>query len=294
MSIRRRRITVFPIVNTIILSLLAAVTLLPLVYLVYGSFIDPRDYFEFGVTFPLKRISLANYEILLFQDGRVPRAFGISVYVTALGTILSTVVTGALAYPLNKRDLPFKTAITFFIFFTMLFGGGLVPTYLVVKGLGLFNNHLSLILPGLVGAWYVFLFRNFFATIPVSLEESAVIDGANEVQIFTRIMLPLSQPIIFTVGLFYAVSYWNKWFDALIYLFDSNMYPLQLILRNIIYSSENMAAAGQSGSAASVVSAPPDVLKMCAIVVSTAPIASIYPFVQKHFIKGVLVGAIKG
>ena len=294
MIARARPIAVFPVVNTIVLTLLAGVTLLPLLYLLYGSFIDPRDYFEYGMTFPLKRISLANYEILLMQDGRIPRAFSISFFVTAVGTVLSTIVTGALSYPLTKKDLPFRTAITFFIFFTMLFGGGLVPTYLVVKGLGLFNNYLSLILPGLVGAWYVFLFRNFFATIPSSLEESAVIDGANEVQIFWRIMVPLSKPIIFTVGLFYAVAYWNKWFDALIYLFDSKMYPLQLILRNIIYSSENMAASGQTGSAASVSSAPPDVLKMCAIVISTLPIASVYPFVQKHFIKGVLVGAIKG
>jgi putative aldouronate transport system permease protein len=265
-----------------------------MLYLFYGSFIDPQDYARHGMEFPLRKISFANYQRLLTGSSRVVRGFINSVGITSVGTCLSVLVTGMLSYGLSKRRLPYRNHITFFIFFTMLFSGGLVPTYLTVSGLGLLDSYLALIFPQMVGAWFVFLFRNFLMTIPDSLEEAAYIDGANEVTIFFKIMVPLSLPITATVSLFYAVFYWNKWFDALIYIYDYNKYPLQIILRNILYASENMSEAIDAGEVRTTIGVPSEVLKMCAIVISTLPIASVYPFVQKYFIKGILVGSVKG
>jgi ABC-type glycerol-3-phosphate transport system permease component len=278
----------------VLLLFLAFITLAPMVYLFYGSFIDPQDYALHGMEFPLRKISFANYERLLTGSSRVVRGFINSVGITVVGTVLSVLATGMLSYGLSKRRLPYRNQITFFIFFTMLFSGGLVPTYLTVRALGLLDSYLALILPQMVGAWYVFLFRNFLMTIPESLEEAAYMDGANEVTIFFRIMVPLSMPITATVSLFYAVFYWNKWFDALIYIYNFDKYPLQIILRNILYASQNMSEAIDAGEVRTAIGVPSEVLKMCAIVISTLPIASVYPFVQKYFIKGILVGSVKG
>jgi len=282
----------FDLINNAILLVVIAVTTAPVVYLIYTSLIHPDDYFSFGITFPLKRVSLHNYVFLLTKNRRLLDGYLMSAYVTIVGTVLSTVSTAALAYPLSKRYLPGRVPATFFVFFTMLFNGGLIPTYLLVRALGLLDTIWSLVLPSLITVWYLFLFRNFYYTIPDSLEESAKIDGASDIRTLVQIVLPLSKPIFFTIGLFYTVFYWNKWFDVLIYVSSPEKHTLQLVLRNIIYA-EQIAAQSEFADVQTS-NMPSEVLKMTAVVISTLPILIVYPFIQKHFVKGVLVGSIKG
>jgi putative aldouronate transport system permease protein len=288
---------VFDAIKHTVMVVLGIITLAPVIYLIYFSLIHPEDYFAFGLTFPLKRVSLQNYNALLRTGSRIYSGYAASIYVTFVGTILSTVLTAMLAYPLSKRYLPYRTSLTFLIFFTMLFNGGLIPTYLLVRGLGLIDTIWALVLPNLIGAWNLFLFRNFFYTIPDSLEESARIDGAQDLQILFRIVLPVSKAALFTIGLFYAVHYWNKWFDVIIYVNDNpRLETLQVVLREIIYASQNLSEAERLGilNTQAAQQMPEEVVKTAAIVLSTLPIMAVYPFVQKHFIKGALLGSIKG
>jgi ABC-type glycerol-3-phosphate transport system permease component len=282
------------VTNTVLVAVAMVVTIAPVVYLIYTSLIHPDDYFRFGVTFPLKRVSLVNYRFLLTSNSRIVSGFVMSIYVTVVGVVLSTAATAMLAYPLSKRYLALRVPVTFAIFFTMLFNGGIIPTYLLVRGMGLLDTIWSLVLPNLIIVWYLFLFRNFFQALPESLEESARIDGANDISILFRVVLPLSKPILATIGLFYAVSYWNKWFDVLIYINEPSKHTLQLVLRNIINAEQIAASLEGTSLKAESGTLPSEVLKMTAIVISTVPILLVYPFVQKHFVKGVLVGSIKG
>lgn len=284
----------FHIVNSVLVVLVIVVTVAPVVYLIYTSLIHPDDYFRYGITFPLKRVTLVNYYFLLTSNSRISSGYLMSVYVTVTGVLLSTAATAMMAYPLSKRYLSLRIPVTFIVFFTMLFNGGIIPTYLLVRGMGLLDTVWSLVLPNLIIVWYLFLFRNFFQALPESLEESARIDGANDIFILFRVVLPLSKPILATIALFYAVYYWNKWFDVLIYINDPGKHTLQLVLRNIINAEEIAASLEGAPIRAESASLPSEVLKMTAIVISTLPILCVYPFVQKHFVKGVLVGSIKG
>jgi putative aldouronate transport system permease protein len=204
-------------------------------------------------------------------------------------------ITAMLAFALSKRSLPGRKAMITMIFITMLFSGGLVPRYLLVNELGLIDSLWALILPNLVSAWNTFILRNFFYAIPESLEESALLDGATPITVFTRIILPLSKPALATIGMFYAVAHWNGWFPGVIYLNSLEKLPVQNIMRNMIqlYSPADINSVVMNDE--QFLSNPPiDSLQMATIVVGTVPILAIYPFVQKYFVKGVMVGSIKG
>ncbi|MEK0314793.1 carbohydrate ABC transporter permease [Cohnella sp. 56] len=213
---------------------------------------------------------------------------------TVLGVVLILVFTALTAYPLSKKDLPFNRTFTGFLLFTMLFSGGLIPNYLLIKNLGLLNSVWSLVLPGMISAFNVLIMRNFFRSIPESLEESARVDGAGYVRIFVSLILPLSAPVLATVALWVGVGHWNAWFDSLIYISDSRRQVLQVVLRKIVIENDtsNLNAMILKMSTHSKYTGRQ--LQSAVIIISIIPMLVVYPFVQKYFVKGVMVGAIKG
>ena len=215
-----------------------------------------------------------------------------TVLVTLLGTALSLVLTILAAYGLSIQDLPGRRVMTGFILFTMYFGGGMIPTFLVVKGVGLYDTLGALFIPQAVNVFNFIVMRTFFRNLPESLEEAARIDGASYMQVLVKIVLPLSLPIIATIGLFYAVGYWNTYFDALLYIQDPNKYTLQLRLRSLLFGEElNNSGVNLEGLGTQVMTQS---LKMATVAVSTIPILIVYPWLQKYFVKGVMVGSVKG
>jgi putative aldouronate transport system permease protein len=240
------------------------------------------------------RPSLEAYQNALGSN-EIVRSFGNAVLRVILGTLVSLSLVSLTAYPLSKREMPFARIITFFFLFTMYFGGGLIPTYLLIKDLGLMNRIWALILPGAVSAYNLIVMRSFIDTLPQSLEESARIDGASYFTIWRRIVLPLSKPVLATVTLWVAVGHWNAYFDAMIYMHDRAKYTLPVILRRILLENqlERFLPVGSAALLAQVVPTP-ETTKAAIVMISTIPIICMYPFVQKYFTKGVLLGAVKG
>ena len=237
---------------------------------------------------------LTSYKMLWSSRQNLIRAYGNTLFRVIVGTSMNLAFTIALAYPLSKRNLKGRTAINALVFFTMIFSGGMVPTYMMVKWTGLINTRWALILPSLIGTWNMFMMRNFFYAIPESLIESAELDGANQWQILTRIVLPCSLASIATILLFYAVGHWNSWFDALLYISDNKLLPMQNLLRNIIAASNMSDLDASAMLTADYVRPPAESIKSATIVVTTLPILVVYPFIQKYFVKGVMVGSVKG
>ena len=232
-----------------------------------------------------KEITLKAYETI-FKDGQVLRSFGNSVYITVIGGVLGTAVTAMMGYGLCNSKIKGVRFISYMILFTMMFSGGLIPSYILVKNLGLMNNLWALILPNLMGAYNVILMRSFFRNLPPSLSEAALIDGCNEAQVFFRIILPLSTAIIATILLFYAVGRWNSFMDGVLYITDRAKKPMQVILREILIMSAQPDTSGDLDVGMNI--------KMATAFVTIVPILCVYPFLQKYFTKGVMLGAIKG
>jgi len=287
----------FDVVNYLVLALLGIVTLGPFLYLFFGSLTVADYYRTVGVSLLPTHWSLSAYNILLGGESRVYQSLKITVFETALGTFLSLIFSAGLAYGLAKKDLPGHKIFIFFVFFTFLFSGGFIPFYLVVKLLGMVNTVWSLIFPMLLNVWYLFIMMKFFETLPRDLEDAARIDGSSELGIFWRIVLPLSKPVLAAIGLFYAVDYWNQWFWATVFLTNDQLFPLQLMLRGIldqtleVTNPQTLADMAQSNAN----QIPPnEILQMAAIVVTILPIALVYPFLQKYFVQGILIGSVKG
>ncbi|MEF3305909.1 carbohydrate ABC transporter permease [Paenibacillus sp. GYB003] len=237
-------------------------------------------------------LTLANYK-KVFTNEFVLSGFVNTVVRTVLGTALSLCVTVFAAYPLAKRYFPHRTFWTGFIVFTMFFSGGLIPSYLLVKNLGLMNSVWALVLPGLVSAFSLVIARNFFMAVPESLEESAKIDGANDIVILMRIVVPISMPIIATLSLWMAVSHWNAWFDSMIYMTDPHKQVLQVVMRRIVLlGTKDMMDLNTLDDPNMPVN--PETIKAATLMVTIIPIVLFYPFLQKYFVKGVLVGSLKG
>ena len=287
---------VFIIFNTVFLLILSLSFILPMISVISSSVVGEVERMERGSTILIPHtIDFTGYRILLSRGSAIYRAYGNTIFLITVGTFLNLMITAMLAFALSKRSLPGRKAMITMIFITMLFSGGLVPRYLLVNELGLIDSLWALILPNLVSAWNTFILRNFFYAIPESLEESALLDGATPITVFTRIILPLSKPALATIGMFYAVAHWNGWFPGVIYLNSLEKLPVQNIMRNMIqlYSPADINSVVMNDE--QFLSNPPiDSLQMATIVVGTVPILAIYPFVQKYFVKGVMVGSIKG
>ncbi|MFD0673292.1 carbohydrate ABC transporter permease [Cohnella sp. GCM10027633] len=280
----------FGVVNFALLAIIALVTVLPFLHVVAGSFTTSAEMAANKfILFP-REWSFEAYRFV-FSTNTIFRAMAVSIGITVAGTLFSMLVTAMMAYGLARRDLDGRKIVMFLVVFTMLFQGGLIPTFLVVKELGLIDKYAALVLPLAISAFNMIILRNFFQNIPDGLEESAKIDGCNDFGIFFRIVLPLSMPAIATISLFYAVTYWNTYLSAILYLNDSKMWPIQVLLRQIVVLASGM---DYDSSLDGVVPPPDQAVKMAVIVVATVPILAVYPFLQKHFAKGALLGSIKG
>ncbi|MGG6312349.1 carbohydrate ABC transporter permease [Paenibacillus macerans] len=268
--------------------------IIPFILIVSSSFSDEKSVQQTGFALIPKHLSVFAYKVV-FQDNTIFNAYKVTIIFTILGTILCLIFTSAMAYALSVRTFTHRNKIAFFVYFTMLFNGGLVPTYLLQsKYLHLQDNILVYILPMLINPFNMFLLRNFFKQIPESLAESAKIDGANDIYILFKIVLPLAKPALATIGLFYALGFWNEWFTATLYINNPDLYSLQYlimkVLRGIDYANQMNAIPGLPINTL----IPSNTARMATAVVTVGPIIFVYPYIQKYFIKGLVVGAVKG
>ena len=291
-SIKRRSVgdIIANVVIYILLTLIAVIMVIPFIYVIAASFATEAKIQTSPIFFIPDSPTLDAYARIFDMNDMGTRVFHsllISVCVTAIGTFINLFFTTTMAYGLSRSNLIGKKPLLNMVLFTMVFGGGMIPLFLVVKGLGMYDTYAALILPGAISAYNMIIVRNFFMELPRELEEAASIDGCSDIGIFIKIALPLSLPCLATFGLFYAVGHWNNYFGALLYLEDSTKFPFQLVLRNIVMQT----AETQTDPNALI---PEDTLKMAVIVIGTVPILIVYPFLQKHFAAGVMVGAVKG
>ena len=291
-SIKRRSVgdIIANVVIYILLTLIAVIMVIPFIYVIAASFATEAEIQTRPIFFIPDSPTLDAYARIFDMNDMGTRVFHsllISVCVTAIGTFINLFFTTTMAYGLSRSNLIGKKPLLNMVLFTMVFGGGMIPLFLVVKGLGMYDTYAALILPGAISAYNMIIVRNFFMELPRELEEAASIDGCRDIGIFIKIALPLSLPCLATFGLFYAVGHWNNYFGALLYLEDSTKFPFQLVLRNIVMQT----AETQTDPNALI---PEDTLKMAVIVIGTVPILIVYPFLQKHFAAGVMVGAVKG
>ncbi|MEK4516036.1 carbohydrate ABC transporter permease [Paenibacillus sp. FSL H8-0122] len=272
-----------------ILILLSLLCLLPFLYVVAVSVTPESEVLRRGIVIIPETFTFLAYKEVFISHG-IGQAYKITLFRTIVGTLLNVFFTVIAAYPLSKKYLPGRSPFLLFIVFTMMFGGGLIPTYLLVRSLGLLNSPWVLIIPQLISAFNLVIIKGFFEQLPAEIEESARVDGASELQSLWRIILPLSLPVLSTISLFYAVGHWNSYFDAIVYINDSSLMPLQVILRNILLNVATQSADSLANSGTVSTFA----VQMAAVVVTTVPILIVYPFMQKHFTKGVLLGSVKG
>ncbi|WNQ09055.1 carbohydrate ABC transporter permease [Paenibacillus aurantius] len=278
--------------NVLFMVLLSIVTIYPFVYVLFASLSDPTWVVQMrGLIWFPKGLNFEAYK-LVFANPAILTGYGNTLIYVVLGTALNLLMTSLGAYALSRQTVMWKNPVMFMIVFTMFFTGGLIPTYLLIENLGLLDSRMALILPTAMSAYNLIIMRTAFAGVPVSLEESAKLDGANDFTILFRVVLPLSMPVVAVMILFYGVGHWNSWFNAMIYLRDRELYPLQLILREIlITNSTDSMMTGVGGGDKMPIG---ETIKYATIIVATIPILCLYPFLQKYFVKGVMIGAIKG
>ena len=290
----------FQYIGHIIMALLAIGALIPIVLLVISSFTSNDEIIRRGYNFFPRELSLEAYRFIFISSDKIVRAYGMSFLVTALGTTASVIITTMMGYPLSRRDLPFCSGLTIVVFFTMLFNGGLVPTYLTYTGIFKIKNTLwALIIPNLLmNGFNVLLMKSYFATnIPFEIIEAAYIDGSGEFNTFLRIVVPMSKPIIATIGIFVGIAYWNDWNNGFIYLTTrTELYTIQNLLnrmiQNIQFLTQNPSNLAQASEGLSKI--PSASIRMSIAVMGILPIVVIYPFIQNNFVKGITLGGVKG
>lgn len=284
----------FTIANYAVLLIFLITVSYPLVYVVSASLSDPRDVISGRMWLWPVNVTLDGYRAV-FENSRIITGFKNSAFYTVVGTAVSVTLTILAAYPLSRKDLTGRGPITFLFLFTLLFGGGLIPTYLVVRETGLLNTRWALIIPTALSVYNLIITRTFFqVTIPDELLEAAQLDGVSDFRFLWDVVLPLSMPIVAVNALFYAVGQWNQYFNALIYLTDPDLFPLQLVLREILIQNQIDLSKISDISQISQRQNLADLLKYTLIVVASLPVLIIYPFVQRHFVRGVLIGSLKG
>lgn len=282
------------IVFAVIIALFSVACLMPFVLVVIASFTDEATLVREGYRFIPSKWSVEAYKAI-FRSDTIPRAYMISIFVTVVGTILSLLITAMGAYTLSCTQVRYRNKIAFFFYFTMLFNGGMVPTYILIsKYLHLRDSVWVYIIPALLNPWNMFMLRNFFNDIPEALKESARIEGAHEWLILFRIILPLSLPALATIGLFYALNYWNAWMEAMLYIDDENLYTLQYIIMKIIRNINSATQIAAEGANAGTVVPPSYTIRLATAIVTIGPIVFLYPFLQKYFVGGLKVGGVKG
>lgn len=280
----------FDIVNYIILLVIAFITLYPMYYIFIVSISSAGFVSKGAVNFIPKGITWDAYK-MVFKNQDIWRSYMNTIIYTVVGTAINVVVTAFCAFPLSRKDFYGRSFFTVLITVTMFITGGMIPLYLIINQLHMINTIWAIVLPSAVSTYNMIIMRTFFVNVPFSLQESAYIDGANDLHIFFKIILPLSTPIIATLTLFYAVSHWNSFFPALLYLNEKSKYPVQIILRDIVIAGE---FSDQGGDVTNSVNILATNFKYSTIIVAVVPILAVYPFLQKYFAKGVMIGAVKG
>lgn len=291
-SIMTRGERLFQVVAVCLITAMCAAMLYPFLHMLSVSLDEPLYAIRPGIhLYPIKP-NLEAYRQAFRYDG-IYYGFVNTGFRTVVGTLLSLAVMAMGAYPLSRKSLPHRQALMTIVVFTMFFSGGLIPSYLLVKSLGLYNSIWVYIVPSLVSTFSLIILRNFFLTIPIELEESAKLDGANDIRILFSLIVPLSKPILATVALWQAVYHWNAWFDGLIYINDQKKIVLQILLRRLIVENQDqeMQMVMQQADAQHVI---PETMKAAVLMISTLPILVLYPFLQKYFVKGIIVGSLKG
>lgn len=281
---------IFDVFNHLFLAVVGMVTVVPFLYVIAGSFASETELATRSF-FIIPHDFTTNAYDYIFSTNSVIRSLGVSMLVTVVGTVISMILTMTMAYPLSRKTMVGRNLILNLVLFSMLFSGGMIPTYLLVKGLGLLDSIWALILPLAINPFNLIIVKTFFQQLPKELEDASKIDGCTEFQTFWRVMLPLSKPVIATFTLFYAVFYWNDFFNALLYLTDTTKWPIQLLLQQLVMVANTGLGDLQE---ASLYEPPEESVKLAVIVVATVPILLFYPFLQKHFAKGVMLGSVKG
>lgn len=286
----RIHLSVGDYMNYALLVLVALVCVLPFLYVISISLTDPQAYVPFKLYLIPEKISLASYQYILATNS-FTNSLKSTAFITVVGTIVNLITTFSMAYGLTKTYVPGYRVIYGMVILTLFFSAGVIPTYLMIKNYGLLNSQWSLILGSMTSAWYLVVARNFLLTIPASLEEAACLDGCSEIGTFIRVILPLSMPAIATLTLFFAVAHWNTYFNAMLYISDTKKWTLQLLIKQLVIDSDGMGI----GQAVDTDSKPPqETMRMAAVILAMIPIVIVYPFLQKHFAKGVMMGSIKG
>lgn len=285
---------IFYVICYVIVALVALVCLIPFILLISGSFTSEQWIRFHGFSLWPGEFSLEAYRIIFKTPEKIVRAYGVSIFITAVGTLAGLFLTSLTAYVISRKDAKYRNALSFFFYFTTLFNGGMVSTYIFyIQYLHLKDSYLALILPGVFNVFYLLIMRTFVNNIPFALIESAKLDGAGEWRIYFTIILPLLKSGLATIGLFLALGYWNDWYNAMLYMNDEAKYPLQYMLYSVQQQTQALARiAAQAGI--QVANLPSNSLKMAMAVVATGPIIIVYPFVQKYFISGITIGSVKG
>ena len=287
----------FRIFSNVLMILIGICSIAPFLLLIMSSVTDEQSLVSNGYSFLPKEYSLYAYKYLQADSTSMVRAYGISILVTAVGTVANLLLTTLYAYPLSRKDLPGRNIFAFYLFFTMLFSGGLVPSYIMWSRTFHINNTIfALIVPNLMlGAFNVIMMRTYFTTnIPDAVIEAARIDGAGEIRILYRIVLPMAMPIMATIGLLVGLAYWNDWQNGLYYLTDDRLFSVQVLLMDILRNIDSLRRSASQGASVSLANLPSTGVRMAITVMGILPIMIIYPFVQKYFVKGIAIGAVKG
>mgnify|MGYP005761203351 CR=1 FL=1 len=279
----------------LLIGMFALVCILPFYLIIVASFTPEASLIKNGYPLiPTGEFSLESYGLCLKNPEQILRAYGVTIGITVVGTFFAVLIATMTGYALSRQDFPWRNKFAFFFFFTTLFNGGLVPSYMInMRYLGFKNNILALILPMLFSVWNMIIAKSFMMGIPASISESAKIDGANDFVIYTRLIVPLSKPLIATLALFSALSYWNEWYNCMLYITEDEMFTLQYYLQRMLGSAEAMKLVAEK-SGLPLTTIPLESMKMAMTVIATGPIILLYPFVQRYFVKGMTIGAVKG
>ncbi|MFS0723597.1 carbohydrate ABC transporter permease [Paenibacillus sp. 1P07SE] len=286
----RARLSVFDLFLFAFMGGMIVATLYPFIYMIAVSLSSNVHVLRGEVFLWPKGFNLNVYKMVL-QDPKIIQAYMNTIVYAVLGTAMSLIVTAAGAFAISKREMMFQRGFMMMIVVTMFFSGGMIPTFLVVRGYGIVDTIWAMVLPTLVSTWNLIIMRTFFAGLPKEVEESGKIDGLSDIGVFFRLALPLSKAILATIGLFYAVAIWNNFFSAMLYLRNTDLFPLQVVLRNLVLQGGGNNAGGSVGGDSLLVD---ESIKFATIIVSTLPILMVYPFLQKYFAKGALIGSVKG
>ena len=296
---KSKDIKAFNIISYTVISIVALICLIPFLMVIIGSFTSESEIVANGFSFFPKEVSIEAYKTALKEPIAILKAYGVTASLTVIGTGIGLFIVAMTAYVLQRKDFKWRNKVSFFFYFTTLFSGGLVPWYiLMVKYLGLKDSYLSLLLPPMLSVFNIIIMKSYMGGIPQALTESAKIDGAGDFTIFIKIILPLAKPALATIGMMIALGYWNDWYNSMLFINNENLYSLQYYLYKIVNNIEAyktiLAQAGGGTALGSTIDMPSESLKMALTIIVTGPIILIYPFIQKYFVSGVTIGAVKG